>query len=92
MDDRRNHEGIQMTQITHESTAESQAFEKISTDLKRCFATWEVAGIQPSLAMWAMTVLITESLRSAFDGDRGRIVEFMLAAMNSSLSEAEAKN
>lgn len=78
--------------ITHESTAELQAFEKISMDLKRCLATWEAGGIQPSLALWAMTVLITESLRSAFDGDRGRIAEFMLAAMNSSLSEAEAKN
>ena len=81
-----------MTQITHTSTAESQAFEKISRDLNRCFATWEAAGIQPSLAMWAMTVLITETLRSALDGDRGKIAEFMLAAMKSALSESEVKN
>lgn len=81
-----------MTQITHTSTAESQAFEKISRDLNRCFATWEAAGIQPSLAMWAMTVLITETLRNALEGDRGKIAEFMLAAMNSALSEDGVKN
>lgn len=76
-----------MTEITHLETANHQAFEKVSQDMQRCFATWEAAGIKPSLALWAMTVLITESLRNALDGDRGRIVEFMLAAMNASLSE-----
>lgn len=81
-----------MTQITHESTAESQAFEKISMDMKRCFATWEASGIQPNLALWAMVVLITCILRQALDGDRGRIAEFMLSAMNSALSDEERKN
>lgn len=76
-----------MTEITHLETANHQAFEKVSQDMQRCFATWEAAGIKPSLALWAMTVLITESLQSALNGDRGRIVEFMLAAMNSSLSQ-----
>jgi hypothetical protein len=76
-----------MSEITHLETANHQAFEKVSQDMQRCFATWEAAGIKPSLALWAMTVLITESLRSALDDDRGRIAEFMLAAMNSSLSE-----
>lgn len=76
-----------MTEITHLETANHQAFEKVSQDMQRCFATWEAAGIKPSLALWAMTVLITESLQSALNGDGGRIVEFMLAAMNSSLSQ-----
>ncbi|CAB4190227.1 hypothetical protein UFOVP1202_38 [uncultured Caudovirales phage] len=76
-----------MTEITHLETANHQAFEKVSQDMQRCFATWEAAGIKPSLALWAMTVLVTESLRNALDGDSGRVAEFMLAAMNASLSE-----
>lgn len=81
-----------MTKVTHKSTAEMQAFEKISRDMNRCFETWEAAGIQPSLALWAMTVLITETLRNALDGDRGKVAEFILAAMNSALSGQEGKN
>jgi hypothetical protein len=75
-----------MTQITHRQTAEKQAFQKVHEDLKRCFITWEEAGIPPSLALWASAALITETLMNAI-GDRGQVAEFMLAAMNSSLSD-----
>jgi len=74
-----------MKQITHVETAEKQAFQKVHEDLKRCFITWEEAGIPPSLALWAAAALVTETLMNAI-GDRGQVAEFMLAAMNSSLS------
>ena len=79
-----------MTDITHLQTAETQAFEKVSSDMKRCFETWEAAGINPSLAMWAMVVLVTETLRSAL-GDHDMVASFMLSAMNSSLKDDESK-
>lgn len=74
-----------MTEVTHHNTAESQAFQKVNQDLRRCLMTWEEAGIPPSLAIWAATALIAETLFNAL-GDRGRAAEFMLAAMNSSFS------
>lgn len=76
-----------MSGITHVDMANHQAFEKVSQDMQRCFATWEAAGIKPSLALWAMTVLVTESLRNALDNDKGRVADFMLAAMQSSLKD-----
>jgi len=78
--------------VTHGQTAELQAFEKISSDMKRCFETWEAGGIPASLALWAMTVLVTESLRNALNGDGGQVAAFMLAAMNSSLKAEEEKH
>lgn len=74
-----------MTQITHQSTAEAQAFHKVHQDLRRCLMTWEEAGIAPSLALWATTALVAETLMNAI-GDKGQAAEFMLAAMNSSFS------
>lgn len=75
-----------MKQITHTEMAEKQAFQKVHEDLKKCFITWEEAGIQPSLALWASAALVTETLMNAI-GDRGQVAEFMLAAMSSSLSD-----
>lgn len=75
-----------MKQITHMQMAEKQAFQKVHEDLKKCFITWEEAGIPPSLALWAAATLVTETLMNAI-GDRGQVAEFMLAAMNSSLSD-----
>jgi hypothetical protein len=77
-----------MTQITHTQTAEIQAFRKVHEDLKKCFITWEEGGIAPNLALWATVALVTETLMNAL-GDRGRVAEFMLAAMNSSLSDSK---
>lgn len=73
-----------MTQITHQSTAEAQAFQKVHQDLRRCLMTWEEGGIAPSLALWATTALVAETLMNALG--KGQAAEFMLAAMNSSLS------
>ena len=80
-----------MTQITHMQTAEIQAFRKVHEDLKKCFITWEEGGIAPNLALWAVTALVTETLFNALE-DRGRVAEFMLAAMNSSLKDNEGMN
>lgn len=74
-----------MTMITHHSTAEAQAFQKVHQDLRRCLLTWEEAGIAPSLALWATTALVAETLMNAI-GDTSQAAEFMLAAMNSSFS------
>lgn len=74
-----------MTTITHQNTAEAQAFQKVHQDLRRCLMTWEEGGISPSLALWATTALVAETLMNAI-GDKGQAAEFMLAAMNSSFS------
>ena len=78
--------------VTHGQTAELQAFEKISSDMKRCFETWEAGGIPASLALWAKKGLRKETLRNALPGDGGQFEAFMLAAMNSSLKAEEEKN
>lgn len=77
-----------MTQITHMHTAENQAFQKVHQDLKRCFLTWEEGGIPPSLALWATVALVTDTLLAALES-KGQVAEFMLAAMNSSLTDTK---
>lgn len=77
-----------MSEVTHQSTAELAAFHKVHGDLRRCFDTWEQAGIPPNLALWAAVSLITDTLLSAL-GDRGNVAQFMLSAMNTVLNDKE---
>lgn len=77
-----------MTDVTHQATAEMAAFRKVNEDLKRCFDTWDKAGIPPNLALWAAVSLITETLRVALM-DRGQVATFMMSAMNTSLADKE---
>lgn len=79
-----------MTEVTHKSTAEMAAFRKVHEDLRRCFDTWEHAGIAPNLALWAATSLITDTLMSAI-GDKGKVAEFMLSAMKTALQDTETE-
>lgn len=79
-----------MTEVTHQSTAELAAFRKVHEDLRRCFDTWEQAGIPPNLALWAAVSLITDTLMSALN-DQGAVAQFMLSAMKTSLSDTEPK-
>jgi hypothetical protein len=71
-----------MNDITHKSTAEIAAFRKVHEDLRRCFDTWEQAGIAPNLALYATVSVVTDTIISA-TGDQGKAVEFMLSAMKS---------
>lgn len=75
-----------MNDITHKSTAELAAFQKVHEDLLRCFDTWEAAGIPPNLALWASVSLITNTLRNAM-GDPGAVADFMLSAMKTALDD-----
>jgi hypothetical protein len=79
-----------MNDVTHQSTAELVAFQKVNGDLRRCFDTWEQAGIPPNLALWAAVSLITDTLRAALGNDTGAVAQFMLSAMNTSLKNEEA--
>lgn len=79
-----------MTEVTHQSTAELAAFQKVHEDLRRCFDTWDHAGIQPNLALWAAVSLITDTLMAALN-DQGAVAQFMLSAMKTSLSDTETK-
>lgn len=77
-----------MNDITHQSTAEMAAFRKVHEDLRRCFDTWDAAGIAPNLALWAAVSLITETLLAALN-DRGAVAQFMLSAMKTSLNDKD---
>ena len=79
----------ELKQVTHNEMADKQAFQKVHMDMRKCFVTWEEAGISPTLAVWAMVARISDTLRLAYGNDRGKVAEFMLAAMNSSLGEGK---
>jgi hypothetical protein len=79
-----------MTDITHKSTAEMEAFRKVHEDLRRCFDTWEKAGIPPNLGLWAATSLIADTLLSALQ-DQGAVAQFMLSAMKTALNDGEVE-
>lgn len=74
-----------MNDITHQSTAEMAAFRKVHEDLRRCFDTWEQAGIPPNLALWAATSLIADTLLAALKHE-GDVAQFMLSAMKTALT------
>lgn len=78
-----------MTEVTHQSTAELEAFRKVHEDLRRCFDTWEQAGIPPNLALWAAVSLITDTLLAALH-DQGAVAQFMLSAMKTALNEKDS--
>jgi hypothetical protein len=77
-----------MNDITHQSTAEIAAFRKVHEDLRRCFDTWEQAGIAPNLALFATVSVVTDTLINAL-GDQGQAVQFMLSAMKSATQQQE---
>lgn len=79
-----------MTEITHQASAEIVAFRKVHEDLRRCFDTWEAAGIAPNLALYAAVSVITDTLRNALH-EPGAVAQFMLSAMKTALSEEESK-
>lgn len=78
-----------MTEVTHQSTAEMAAFQKVHEDLRRCFDTWEHAGIPPNLALWAAVSLITDTLMAALR-DQGAVAQFMLSAMKTALNDKDS--
>jgi hypothetical protein len=74
-------------EVTHTQMAGEQAFQKVEDDMKRCFETWKQADIAPSLALWALTAFIAESVNHALN-DRTKALEFIVAAAASVLIDA----
>lgn len=78
-----------VTETTHTQMAGEQAFQKVEDDMKRCFKTWQEAEIPPSLALWALTAFIAESVYYAIK-DKEKTLEFLVAAAASVLVDKTA--
>ena len=76
-------------EVTHTQMAGEQAFQKVEDDMDRCFKTWKEADIPPSLALWAVTAFVTETVYHALHEDKTKTLEFILSAAMSALHDGK---